>query len=81
VTDLHEVVDLGAGFDSGFPDSRTIDRCIGAELDIVFDHDSGHLRNLFVRAITASHEAVAVAANHHTILKNDAIADRHTLAD
>ena len=39
VADLHEVVDLGAGTNAGLADRGTIDRGVGADLDIVLDDD------------------------------------------
>ena len=44
VADLHEVVDLGAGTNAGLADRGTIDRGVGADLDIVLDDDVGSLR-------------------------------------
>src|SRR5438067_10336155 len=81
VRDLHEVVDLRAGLDARLADGRSIDRGVRAKLHIVFDDDGGDLRNLFVRAVAAPHETVAVAADDHAVLQDDAMANRHALAN
>ena len=81
VRDLHQVVDLRAGLDPRLAHRRPIDRRVGADLDVVFDHDRRGLRNLFVRAIRPLREAVAVAADHGAVLDDHARADRAPLAD
>ena len=80
VGDLHQVVDLRARLDARLANRRPIDRRVGAQLHLVFDDDRGDLRNLLVRAVAAAHEAVAVAADHHAVLQDDAIAERDALA-
>ena len=51
VADLHEVVDLRAGTNTGLADRGAIDRGVGADLDIVLDDDLRPLRNLQMRAV------------------------------
>ena len=75
VGNLHEVVDLRAGLDSRLADGWSIDGRVRAELHVVFDDDSGDLRDLLVRAVAASDEAVAVAADDDAVLQDHAIAD------
>ncbi len=75
VRDLHQVVDLGARLDARFPDGRAIDRRVGADLDVVLDHDRRDLRNLLVRAVVAMREAEAVAADDGAVLDHAACAD------
>src|SRR6476659_9828968 len=70
VSDLHQVVDLGAGLDTRFAHGGTIDGRVRAELDVVFDDHGGHLRNLLVRAIPAAHETIAVASDDHAVLQD-----------
>ena len=48
---------------------------------IVLDDDDGNLRDFFVRAITTTHEAIAIAANDHAVLQNHAIPDGAALAN
>src|SRR4030095_2198745 len=81
VANLHEIVDLRARLDARFADRRTIDRRVRAQFHIVFDDDGGHLRDLFVGAVTATDEPVTVAADHDAVLQHDAIAERHALSD
>ena len=81
VRDLHEVVDLGARLDARLPDGRPIDGRVRAKLHVVFEDDGGDLRDLFVGPVAAAHEAVAVAADHHTVLQDDAIAEGHAFAN
>ena len=69
------------GLDARLADRRPIDRRVGADLDVVFDHHRRRLRNLFVRAVGALREAVAVAADHRAVLDDHARADRAALAD
>ena len=81
VRNLHEVVDLRARLDPRLADRRPIDRRVGADLDIVLDHDRRGLRDLFVRAVRTRREAVAVAADHGAVLDDHARADGAALAD
>src|SRR5690348_1755907 len=81
VRDLDEVVDLGSRLDPRLPHGRSIDRRIGTKLHVVFDDDRGDLRNLFVCAVAAPHEAVPVTPDDNAVLKHDAIADGHAFAD
>ncbi len=69
VRDLHQVVDLGAGADARLADRRTIDRRVRADLDVVFDHDGGVLRDLEVRAVGLRDEPEAVAADDRAVLQ------------
>ena len=81
VRDVHEVVDLGAGADARLADRRAIDRRVGADLDVVFDHDVGVLRNLQVRAVLLPREAEPVAADDDAVVQRHAIADDDALAN
>ena len=71
VGDLHQVVDLRARLDPRLAHRRPIDRRVGADLDVVFDHDDRRLRDLLVRAVGVVREAEAVAANHGAVLHDD----------
>ena len=81
VGNLHEVVDLGAGLDPRLAHRRPVDGRVGADLDVVFDHDRRDLRNLLVRAVVAMREAETVAADHRAVLNDAARAELHALAD
>ena len=49
VSDLHEVVDLGAPADDGLAERRAVDRGIRPDLDVVLDAHDSDLRDLAVR--------------------------------
>src|SRR5688572_20566172 len=63
---LHEIIDLSASSNECAAKSCAIDGCIGADLDIVFDLDVAHLRDLDPM-FAAPGVAEAVAANNHKI--------------
>ena len=69
------------GLDPGLADGGPIDGRIGAQFDVVLDDDDGDLGNLLVGAVTATNEAVPVAADDDAVLQDHAIAERHALAD
>src|SRR5688572_305571 len=46
VADLNKIIDLGATFDTGFSDRRTVDRGVCTDLNIILDDDSTGLRYL-----------------------------------
>src|SRR5262245_24527726 len=79
--DLDKVVDLGPGLDPRLPYRRSIDRRVGADLDVVFDHDGGHLRDLLVRAVLAMGKTEPVTADDRAVLNHAARANRDALAD
>ena len=81
VRDLHQVVDLRAGANPRLADRRPIDRRIGADLHVVFDHDAADLRNLVVGAVGAPREPEPVAPDDRAVLQDDAVADDDALAD
>src|SRR4051812_2702741 len=80
VRDLHQIVDFRSRADARLTDGGSIDRRIRAELHVVFDHDGRDLRNLLVRAVAPTDEAVAVAPDHDAVLQDDAITNRDALA-
>ena len=63
VTDLHQVVDLGARSDARLVERRAVDRRVGADLDVVLEHGDADLRHLEV-APAARDVAEAVGADH-----------------
>ena len=74
VSDLHEVVDLGAGADDRVVDAAAIDRRVGADLDVVVDDAPADVRNLLVSALRED-VAEAIAADPGARVRDDAIAD------
>src|SRR5688500_1448276 len=74
--DLNEIVDLGAGTNPRFTDGGPIDRGVGTELHVVFDHDGGHLRDFLVRSILPAHESITVTPDDNAVLQHNAIPQR-----
>ena len=79
--DLHEVVDFRARAHSRLSDRGAIDGCVGADLDIVFDHDVGVLGNLEMRSVGLFREAEAIAAEDGAVLHDDTVAQDDAFAD
>ncbi len=80
VRDLYQVVDLRARLDARFADRWTIDGRVGADLDIVFEHDRGGLRNLLVGAVGPAGEPITVGADDHAVLQHHAGAEAAAFA-
>jgi len=74
VSDLHQIVDLGAGADMRASRLRAIDACIGTDLDVVFQHDVADLRDSF-RSAVDERPAEAVDADRAPGMQDDAVAD------
>src|SRR6202043_1161651 len=74
VSDLHQVVDLGALADDGIPGRAAIDRRIGADLHVVLDDDATGLR-YFLVAFRARQIAEAVLADTGARMDDHAIAE------
>ena len=81
MTNLDEVVDFHAAANAGFSDRSAIDSGIGADFDVVFDHDDAGLHDLVIGAVVLFGIAVAVGADLRAVLKDDVIADPAELAD
>ena len=65
VADVHEVVDFCAAADAGFVECAAVDGGVGADFDIVFDHQTPDLRGLFVASgFGIANVAEAFAAEH-----------------
>jgi hypothetical protein len=54
VADLDEVVDFGAFADDGFAETGAVERGVGADLDVVVDHDAADLGIFSWRPLTNS---------------------------
>src|SRR5438094_5771912 len=77
VSDVHEIVDLGAASDARFIQRSAADGRVGPDFYAIFDHQFSDLRKfLVVAALAISHIAEAVAAQHRSRVHNDAIAQR-----
>src|SRR5688572_17489641 len=74
VTDLDQVVDLGSRPDDRVVDAAAIDARIGTDLHIVMDDAPTNVRDLLVSAFRKD-IAVAIAADPHACVGDDAIAD------
>ena len=72
VSDLHEVVDLGAGADPGPSEAGAIHATVRADLDVVVDLDDPDLLDLFVAAFD-EFEAEPVGADDDSAVEDDAV--------
>ena len=72
--DVHQVVELRAVSDHGLFERRPVNAAIGAYFHIIADFDSSCLRELLIVIVFKS-EAETVAADYHTGVQRDAIAD------
>src|SRR5215470_11316248 len=79
VRDLHEVVDFCSPSDDRLAECRSIDRGIGADFHVIFDHDYAGLRNLDA-LIASAGIAEAITADHRAGVKNDPVAQPASLA-
>src|SRR5215471_8183944 len=82
VADLHEVVDLRAAADDGPAQHGAVDRGVGADVHVVFDHDDADLRDLAMRgAVEDVAESVAAddgaGLDRHAAAEPDALAQHH----
>src|SRR5262249_6943423 len=80
VPNLHQTVDLGSAFDTGFPNRRSIHRGQTLNLDVVLDNRDPALNDLLVRSVGTLGEAEAVSPHHDSVLQSDAVADLAELA-
>src|SRR6202171_4983322 len=78
VSDLHQIVDLGALADDGISGRAAVDGRIGADLHVVLDDDAAGLRNLLMSP-RARQIAEAVLPDTDTRMDDDAIADQGML--
>src|SRR5881628_3128578 len=59
VSELHEIVELGAAADDRVAEGRAVDRTVGADLHVVLDDDAARLWNLaMLRAVEGEAEPV-----------------------
>ena len=81
MADLHEVVDFRAAADTRFTDSGTVDRGIGCNFDVIFEHDDSGLDNFVIAAIVFLRISKPVGSDFCAVLKSDVIADNAELAN
>jgi hypothetical protein len=80
VSDLHQIIDFSASSDNGLAKRCAINGRIGADFDIVLNHDNSGLRNLNT-AFPMAGIAESITANHDAGMENHSIADATTIAD
>ena len=78
VGNLDQVVEFGPLTDPRGPHGGTVDGTVGADFDVVFDHNIADLGNLLERSVLGGGEAETVAADHGPAMDGDVVAD-HTL--
>ena len=78
MSDLHQIVDLGALADDGIPGGAAVDGRIGADLHIVLNDDAAGLRD-FLMALRGRQIAETVLADARARMDDDAIADQRML--
>src|ERR1039458_9732369 len=77
VTDVDQVVDFRSPTDARFVERPTVDSRVRANLYIVFDHQSAHLRKFLVSsALRVAHISEAIASQNRARMHNHPIAQR-----
>src|ERR1700681_198613 len=76
VSDLHQVIDLGALADGGIAPGAPVDCRPGADLHVVLDDDATDLRHLDVPPLSILNVTEAILADAHAGMHDDAIADQ-----
>src|SRR5260370_29257045 len=74
MTDMNHVIEFRTSSDSRSTQSRAIDAGVRTQLNIIFNDDGTDLRKLVI-AHVAAHVTKTVCADHHSGVKNHAIAD------
>src|SRR5688572_27191473 len=78
VCNLHEVIELDAVLDDCVLDRAAIDRRVGADFDVVADHDAADLR-YFLPLAVVGREAETVRADHGSRVHDATRADAHSV--
>jgi len=73
--DLHQVVYLGPPADKCGAHGRTVDRGVGADLDVVLYLHVAHLGNLYIGTVLLRSEPEAVGPDDRTAVYGDPVAD------
>ena len=75
VAEVDQIVDLHAALDAGFFQSAAIDGRVGADLDVIFNHEPPLLRELEIfAAVGVAHIAKAVGSKYHAGVNDDVLA-------
>ena len=74
VTNLHQVIDLGASTDPRRSQGTTINRGVTTNLNIIFENDASYLRELDLLT-SSKHIPEAVAPNHRAGVNGDTVAE------
>src|SRR6266496_4907481 len=80
MANLHEVIDLCAAANPCFAHGCFIDGGAGANLHVVFDHDSATLRNLQPVPLLVLRIAKAVTTDHGVVVNDYALANLRVFA-
>src|SRR5262249_4164340 len=75
VSNLHEIVDLGAFTNNGVAGGAAVDCGVGTDLDVVLDDHAAGLRNLLMAA-RRRQETESVLSNPDPGMNDDAVADQ-----
>src|SRR5262245_11556733 len=78
MSDLNESVDLCAFADAGRAESSSVDTSIGADLNIVLNHDRSDLREYYVR-IFAADITKSVSPDNNSCMKDHVISESTTV--
>src|SRR5271155_5398712 len=79
---VHEIVDFCAAADAGFVECSAVDGRVGADFDIVFDHQASNLWKLFVASgCRIADVAEAFAAQNRARLHDYAVAESRARVD
>lgn len=82
VADVHQIVDFRASGDAGCIQGATIDRGVGADLDVVVDFELPDLRKFFITAgRLIANVAEAIAAEHRAGVNDHSVSETHTGID
>src|SRR5882762_9356197 len=81
MADQHQIIELAAAANTGLADSRAINASVGLHLDVIFQYGRTRLLHLVPTAVLLLGETQAIAADHNSVLKNDAVADAAKFAN
>src|SRR5581483_206653 len=75
MSNLNEVIDLCSLANPGGFETRPVNRCIGADLYVVFKDDNAELFKLSMLAFCVCSKPESARSDHRTWLQNDAVTD------
>src|ERR1700690_39689 len=74
MTDLHQIIDLGAAPDPGFLHARPVDTRVGLDFDVILDDHRLGLHDLVPVGRVIFREAEAIGSDDRAILQQDTVA-------